>query len=325
MVLARTLAMLGLAALLTVTTHDASAQGDQPMTKELDAARALANAGLAFYESGDYTAALERLRNAEAIYHAPPHLLYIARCLDKLGRLVEARDTYQRVADEPVDPAAPPQFAKAKEAATEELPRVAARIARLTVVVDGATDDLTLRIDEAELSNDRFGTPIEVDPGEHQVTVLRPGAEPSIEVVTIVEGADETVQLGAPSSPAGSTDAGDSPSTSEGPSLVGPAVLLGVGGAGLLLGAVMGGLALDKRQKLDEACPDPTSCASENRALEDDGRTFGHVSTAGFVVGGAAAAGGIAWLIYVLSQDDPGEPGVAFWSSAETLGLQLRF
>src|SRR5579883_2443273 len=47
---------------------------------------------------------------AEALVHAPTHLLYIARTEAKLGQLVEASETYARIQHEALAPDAPKAF-----------------------------------------------------------------------------------------------------------------------------------------------------------------------------------------------------------------------
>ncbi|HHH29836.1 MAG TPA: hypothetical protein ENK57_16030 [Polyangiaceae bacterium] len=289
----RSILVLVAACSLVARVSPAAAQSGQ--ATQLDAARALANAGLELFKGGRYQQALERFQSAERIHHAPPHVLYIARSLVKLGRLVEAVDAYRSLAEERIDPGAPKVFEAARADARVELERVVPRVAALTVEVVG--EGVTVQLDGRAIPVVR-GQPIDLDPGEHHVTATKPGMKAQERIVRVGEGETATVRFELPVSPI------ESPEPAPPPSLVGPVVLIAVGGAGLALGGVMGGLALGKRNALDDACPDPSACAADNRALEEDGRTFGHVATAGFVVGGVAAAAGVAWLLLALSEDD---------------------
>src|ERR1700759_5347182 len=58
-------------------------------------AREAATQGIGLYRAGKYADALDRLKRAQALYDAPVHLLYIARCQAKLGQLVEAAENYR--------------------------------------------------------------------------------------------------------------------------------------------------------------------------------------------------------------------------------------
>src|SRR5881394_718863 len=82
----------------------------QDQSKEVDAARALASAGRELFEKGEYDKALQRFQGAEAIFHAPPHLLFIARSQQKLGHLTAARDVYKKLIGEKLPSSAPEVF-----------------------------------------------------------------------------------------------------------------------------------------------------------------------------------------------------------------------
>src|SRR5437763_5070375 len=86
-----------------------------------EAARALAEAGREKFEQGEYAQAIAEFEHAEAVFHAPPHLLFIARARVKLGKLLQAREDYRRIVAEPLPRGAPPAFDKAKEDAKKDL------------------------------------------------------------------------------------------------------------------------------------------------------------------------------------------------------------
>jgi len=312
---------LALVGVLAIVAPSAPAQAQPSDARQLDAARALANAGLDLFNAGRHEEALERFRGAERIHHAPPHVLYIARSLLALGRLVEARDAYRSLAEETIDPGAPPVFASARQEAIEELEELRPRIAHVTIEVEG--EGASLAIDGRPVTA-APGQPFDVDPGDHRVTASKAGMEDQEQNLSLGEGESTTLRFAIPDGAISPEDDGGDAATSGGSSLVGPIVLLSVGGAGLILGGVMGGLAFGKRNALEAACPNPASCPIENRDLEDDGRTFGHVSTAGFVVGGVAAAAGLTWLLLALP-DDESSTAVRPYASPWGAGVVGRF
>ncbi len=55
-----------------------------------EAARTIAGKGYESFEAGDWRKAMDLFQEAEARFHAPPHLLYIARAQAKLELLLEA-------------------------------------------------------------------------------------------------------------------------------------------------------------------------------------------------------------------------------------------
>ena len=73
-------------------------------------------------------------------------------------------------------------------------------------------------------------------------------------------------------------------------------VALGVGGAGLVLGAVTGGLAIGKHGTLEAACGDG-HCPASQQGTVDSYHLIGTLSTVGFILGGVGAATGVVVLL----------------------------
>jgi hypothetical protein len=283
----------------------AYAQGDQ----ERDAARALADSAFAFYEKGEYANALERFTQAEKIVHAPPHLLYIARCHDKLGALFAARKAYSNVMVETLANDAPPAFADAQRTAKSELAALNARIPSITVTVVGPPAEATqVKLAGKPLA---IGETLELEPGSYEVSARAEGWLTQSRTVELTAGSKESIsfslqQVGSEQPVPEPPDNGDT-AASDGPSVLLPVVLIGVGGAGLLVGAITGGLALGKADDLKTACPIRSICGPENQSLEDDARAMGTASTVSFVIGGVFAAAGVTWLIVTLASSDTEE------------------
>ena len=75
--------------------------------------------------------------------------------------------------------------------------------------------------------------------------------------------------------------------------------MAGVGAAGVVVGAVAGGLALGKKADVEERCTevgDGFECDQEGLDDADAGKTLATVSTIGFI-GGAVVLGVGVWLI----------------------------
>lgn len=73
------------------------------------AARAAFAEGVDFQERRDCVQALSQLETAQRLFDAPTHLLHIAQCQAQPGRLVEAQESYAKLAHMTLDPKAPPQ------------------------------------------------------------------------------------------------------------------------------------------------------------------------------------------------------------------------
>ncbi|MBW2456034.1 MAG: hypothetical protein JRI68_16065 [Deltaproteobacteria bacterium] len=278
----------------------------QPSKQERNAARALAISGRKLYKAGDYGTAIERFHSAEEIFHAPAHVLYLARSHAKLGRLVAARMLYQQIVDERLGGDVPPAFHQAQAKARRELGALASRVPAVELTILGpAPDQVSVTIDDRPVPPEALGSPQPLDPGDHRITVRAPGWTEAQRLVSLTEGETKPLRIelragvgGSSPSPTGDAD------HPLGESLpVGPIVLLGFGGAALIVGGVTGALALDREEELHDRCP-TNPCPPENEALEDDATVFATVSTVGFVVGGAAVAGGLAWLLFGSSDSD---------------------
>ena len=75
-------------------------------------------------------------------------------------------------------------------------------------------------------------------------------------------------------------------------------VAFAIGAAGLVTGAVAGGLALSKRSSLDAVCTSAHACPLGEAGDISSLKTTSTLSTVGFVVGGVGAATGVALLLF---------------------------
>jgi hypothetical protein len=226
-----------------------------------EAARTLAGQGYDAFEGGMYDRAIDLFRQAEARYHAPPHLLYIARAQTKLGKLLDAEATYQRIADEKLAADAPAPFKEAQATARIELLQAHAMVPTLIVTLAGAPPPgVEVILDGKALGPDELGQPLRRDPSEHAIVVQIPGLPSTSRTIVLKPGEQAQVALpvGAPSAP----------------SVVPGAVLVGVGAAGLVVGTVAGVLLRSK-------------ASTSLRVTE----------VTGLAVGGAAAATGVVLLV----------------------------
>src|SRR6478609_7783916 len=143
----------------------ARAEGDDARRAS---ARELATDGAKAYDEGRWADTVDRFTRAEALYHAPPHLLYIARASAKLGKLVQAHETYVKITREELPKSAPKAFVDAQRAAVTEQAGLEPRRAQVTIVVevDGATK-ATVTMDGVDVPPALIGVAHSADPGSH--------------------------------------------------------------------------------------------------------------------------------------------------------------
>src|SRR5262245_4965590 len=114
---------------------DARAQAQMSETEKKAAARSAYQEGVQLQDAGKYPEALGRFEAAQKLYDAPTHILHIAQCQAKTGRLVEASETYEGLVRRPLPADAPEAFRQAQEQARQELPDLRPKIPTLRVVI----------------------------------------------------------------------------------------------------------------------------------------------------------------------------------------------
>lgn len=296
------------------------------------AARSAADAGADAYEQGQYERSLELFTKAEQLMHAPPHLLYMARSFEKLGRLVEAREAYLRIINEQLPANAPPAFKTAHSQADTELSNVEGRIAYVTVMVQGTdAKQAVVTLDHNDLPAAESDIPIPTDPGSHVFSAHTSRSKTNEVSVSLRDGTKQTVNLVLPDPPAGAaplgatpppTDGGgrgqppgkDTPPASHGTSgqAVAGYVGLGVGAVGVGLGTYFMVASTSKRSEANKefACDStmPLGC-NPNQISDIDAKDKAAdkslvLSIVSYSVGGAAAITGIVLLL----TDHPSAP-----------------
>jgi hypothetical protein len=318
-------------------------------------ARAAAEAGANAFMERRWADAIDLFARAESLVHSPVHYLYMARAYERLGRLVKARESYIKVANEPVPPGAPEVLREARDDAEKELRQLEPRIPYVSVVVQGAgASSVTVTMDGVQVPPALIGVPRPVDPGEHKFQAFADGMESAISGTTLNEGRQETVVLtlvalapGAtptmlpaapgsqqeppPSMPPPQDAAEDQGSGKSGLKVAG-FVSLGVGVAGLAAGTVFGLQAKSKREQADDLCRGPSrECLTADQPridrLDDEATSANTMSIVGFVVGGVGVATGITLLILAGKSSSTAEDRSAVrpWIGLGSAGVSGRF
>ena len=308
----------------TVTSlHATSAHAEDASAAETAAARSLAVEGLKLAQAGNCADAVPKLERAEKLYHSAVVASRLGECYVSVGRLVEGTEILRKTLREP-QPAEPtPALSKALERAQRALDSAKPRIAGLTVKV-AAVQDMTVKIDGNVVASALVDTEIPSDPGEHAIDVSAPGFLRSSTRVSVGEGEKKSVTVTLSRDPnaalvpvvapavAGPTkaDASTQPARSgerrapasparapeRAPNHTAAYVALGVGGAALATGGVLGVLTLQRHKELKSQCPKDT-CTLQQRDELDSAKRLGTFSTVAFGVGGAGLVLGTVLLL----------------------------
>jgi hypothetical protein len=180
-----------------------------------------------------------------------------------------------------------------------------------------------LVVDGKEPGRPLDGRPVPLDPGPHRLRLVpsSPDAEPAELDVTLHAGErNRRIEARLANRKAKKREDASSSSGSGSSSLtVAAAIVFGVGGTGLVVGAVTGGMALAEDSNLADLCDTPTTCPVEEQGRIDRAKSLGVASTTAFVIGAAGAAVGLVLVIVGVtrSEDAP--------ISASARGLVVRF
>jgi len=286
-------------------------------------ARKLAGEASDLFSAGDYVPALDKFVAADELVAAPTLKLQVARCLDKLDRMKEAADMYRQVIAYELKRFDKAVYRKARSSAVAELSTLLEQLPSVIVTVEatglGAEPVTTINGEPFQQVGERQ----QLDPGFY-VFETKDGDWVATEELELKRGASERVQL-VLSSP--EVDVPPPPPTSASTDALWVAgwVAVGVGAAGLIVGAATGGAVLAKQSGLEERCPDrkcPPDAHEDARAFD----TLRFTSTAGLIVAGVGGAVGTTLLLIATSEDDEAsagavEPLIGF----ATAGVRVRF
>lgn len=146
--------------------------------------------GVAHWDAGRFEEALERFIVAYEVSGNPSVLLNVAAAQTQLGRGAEAAASYRRLIASD-DPRAQRHAALAREALAELEPR----LSRLSIAVEGIHASDTLWVDEREIAREGSAVDVEVDAGEHHVSVRRGDEVITSETLTVAAGEATPVTL----------------------------------------------------------------------------------------------------------------------------------
>jgi hypothetical protein len=301
----------------------------EPSAADKETARSLLNEGDRKRDAKDLRGALEAYRAADSIMGVPTTAIEVAKTEERLGLLVEARDTALRIARLPVAAAEPRAFQLARAAAERLASELAQRVPSIRVTVRGpSAGEATLQFDEAVIPRAAAGMPRKINPGPHVVVARADGYEQASAELVIAERENRELELvlsKRPNTPgAGGDRAGALPATSapvdRAPSSSRTSPLVYVGGAvaftGLLVGTVAGVAELRRTAEAETECGAGRRDACSDRLDSAHGlATLSNVSLGVGALGAAVA-------IFALMRAEPAKaPGAASSSNLQLVVL----
>jgi hypothetical protein len=280
----------------------AGAQTVDPQTTL--AAHALYQQALTEMDAKSYVSACRKLEEVTRL--SPAGLgakLKLGECYEALGKIASAWSQYALVE---ATAAKAGQLDRAQKAA-ERSSALRPKLAMLTIEVPEdarAVSGLTITRDGVPVGAAEWATPLPIDAGGHEIIATAPFRKPwKTQVEVITDGAKVSVQVKppepAPSSPV--KPLRTAPSGAPDRAWQRPVAIaaVGLGAAGLAVGAVLGGLAMTKNaeSKEDNHCDAQDRCDPTGIELRHQAVGLGNGATAALVAGGILAAGGAVLFV----------------------------
>jgi hypothetical protein len=282
-------ALLGVSAALAAPS--AWADGDDAQKRIT--ARKLGAEAVKLYDTAYYAAALEKFDAASSLLPTPTLSLYSARCLVKLGRLVEASERYLAATRMTLEKNAPTVMLRAQVDAAVERDKLLPTIPQVKIEVSGpAGAGVKVLLDGRELARPMLGEKLPVDPGKHVIQAVR--ADTTVErEVSLAPSETAQILLALPPLPVPTVSVPVTP-----PLRIAGWVGIGTGAAGLVAFAVNGAIALALRDSLsgDPQCQDNLCDASLQGKVNAYGTTR-IPTTIGLAAGVVGLAAGIPLVL----------------------------
>jgi hypothetical protein len=297
------------------------------------AARVLGGDGVILADAGDCQKAIEKLRRAEELHHAPTTAGRLGECEIDVGQIVSGTELLQRLLREVLPADAPAPFIDALTRARRVLDRALPRIGSIRVSTKlpaGTRVEVTLdgeRLPEALLDNDR-----PADPGRHTLVASAKGYVSNTREVILGDGENASVMLelvpdpaaqaaerqaeaarqaearrqsAIASSPTGTV--ATSPPNPPARNGAGPVAVVAfvLGGAGLATGITSGLVVAHDASDLSSTCGTNKICNPDKESEISSAKTWATVSTVGFGVAGAGVVTGLILLFVGNHHESP--------------------
>lgn len=263
-------------------------------------------------------------------------LLNLAVCHEREGKIATAHSEFRSLQTL----ASREGQQKRADFAKERMAALGEKLSHLVIAV-ASPAGVTVSLDGKEMTAAAFGVPLALDPGKHEIVAKAAGKKPwtkTVEVppekseirVEVPELEDEAASPPAPEpvKPAPVKPEPVKPEPVPPPEEGGTDLMwlawtgFAVGGAGLIAGAITGGISLADSSEILDQC-DGDACP---RRLEDDisgAETLANVSNVAFAVGALGAAVGIVAVLVSTGADEATE-GARLEFRVTPIGAQLR-
>jgi hypothetical protein len=277
------------------------------------------------FDAGSFAAALTEFRASLEIVNSPNARLYVARCLEETGDLVDAYVEFGRAALEAREASrADGRYTLTATEAETERAAVAPKLGFVTLSVIRPEAGTTVHVEGQELRREAWSEPIPVKPGTSELQAESPGRAPVRVTVSVAKGETKAVVLDAGAGVL--LPAADTASARRSGSVARPfayaATAIGV--AGLAVFAIEGLEAKSTHDDLENACHGPCPNASFSNEISSGIREQ-TIADVGLAVGACGLAAAVVLFVVSLHKSPAAESRVGVFVSPRgaTLGWAL--
>lgn len=268
-----------------------------------DASQRLFEEGNALAAKGNYEEACPKLAESLRLEPAVGTQFNLANCYEHLGRMATAHALYLDVIRIAHSAGKFPR----EEAAKARAEAIAPKVPHLKLRSSAKAPGYTLKLDGKELTREQWSD-IALDAGAHVVLATAPNRVDETRSVSLAEGQRAELEMPdlvdpnpVPAGPSTRDRSPAAPPPRSAARRIGTPVAEGIALAGILTGAIAGGIALSKKGDANQLCPESTyhfRCPTADGAdAWTSAHTAGNVSTIGFAIGGVALATAIVlWV-----------------------------
>ena len=277
------------------------------------AAESLYDEGKRLETKGDFASACPKFAASQQLDPAAGTLLHLANCYEKTKKNASAWATYLDAASA----AHAQNRADWEKAARGKAAALEPKLARVSIVVTEPAPGLVIKRDDIEVAAASYTVPIPVDQGSHKFTAEAPKKKPfttnvdvssdGVSVEVKIPKLEDVPQDPTPPPPQSATkDPATTaptsvPATREDPGATRRTIGYVVGGVGIVglgVGGVTGFMAMSANSDSKKLCPSAGACSSQAGVDDNNNaKTYGLVSTIGFIAGGALLAGGAVLVL----------------------------
>ena len=160
----------------------------------LEGARQRFEQGIASAQRGDWPGALAAFTAVYRVAPDPAVLFNLAGAQFRCGKLLASNTNYRRLLAAPDDRLSRAQ----RQAAERQIEQIERRIPRLRLHIQGLRDDDRILLDHVRVYPDELDRDMWIDPGSHQLRIVRAHGRTETSMVALAEGEARTLALGLP-------------------------------------------------------------------------------------------------------------------------------